>query len=493
MVITSINPATLEKNGEVDETSVGALDGIFARAREVQQVWKKVDVCDRARVVVGVNRYLVDHIDEISLLICREVGKPPLEAFISEVYTAIDGTFYYYTIARDVLDRKASIDLRFYNSMNKNSHVIQKPAGVVAVIGPFNYPLLLPFHQIVQSLMAGNAVVFKPSSDTVLVGKMIQDAFNSVKHMPAGLFTTVFGSGGTVGNAIVDRADRVVFTGSTETGKAIMRKAADRLTPVCLELGGKEAMVVLPDANLDRAILAARWGCFFNSGQVCSSVKRLYLHESIKKDFLSRLVKMTRSLKQSYPEEPGVDIGAMVNEVQMNKVLQAIERAKSEGARVLCGGRRNPALKGYFIEPTILDGCTNRMRCVQEEIFGPVLVVIPFHDEAEAIRMVNDNPYGLASSVWTSDIDRGVRLGTQIETGNVMVNEVVYTVALAATPWGGAKVSGIGRSHGDYGFLEASYPMHVNVDTSTEPDPWWTPYDTRFVESMENFRLVCTV
>jgi acyl-CoA reductase-like NAD-dependent aldehyde dehydrogenase len=399
------------------------------------------------------------------LLICREVGKPPLEAFISEVYTAIDGTFYYYTTAREVLDRKASIDLRFYNSMNKNSHVIQKPAGVVVVIGPFNYPLLLPFHQIVQSLMAGNAVVFKPSSDTVL--------------------------GGTVGNAIVDRADRVIFTGSTETGKTIMRRAADRLTPVCLELGGKEAMVVFPDANMDRAVLAARWGCFFNSGQVCSSVKRLYLQDTIKAEFLSRLVNLTRKLKQSYPEEPGVDIGAMVNEVQMNKVLQAIERAKSEGARVLCGGRRNPALKGYFVEPTILDGCTNRMRCVQEEIFGPVLTVIPFHDEAEVIRMVNDNPFGLASSVWTGDIERGVRLGTQIETGNVMVNEVVYTVALAATPWGGVKSSGIGRSHGDHGFLEASYPMHVNVDTSTDPDPWWSPYDKSFVEAMANFRLVC--
>lgn len=490
--ISSTNPATLEKNGEVEATPLELMDRIFARAREAQAAWKKVDACDRARIVVSVNRYLVDHMDEISLIICREVGKPPLEAFITEVYTSIDATFYYYTIARDVLDRRASIDLRFYNSMNKNSHVIQKPAGVVGVIGPFNYPLLLPFHQIVQSLMAGNAVVFKPSSDTVLVGKVIQEAFNSITRLPAGLFTTVFGNGGTIGNAIVDRADRVMFTGSTETGKAIMRRAANRLTPVCLELGGKEAMVIFPDANLDRALLAARWGCFLNSGQVCSSVKRLYLHESIKEKFLSRLVEMTRQLVQSYPEEPNVDIGAMVNEVQMNKVLDAIARAKSEGARVLCGGRRNPALKGYFIEPTILDGCTNDMRCVQEEIFGPVLTVIPFADEAGVIRMVNDNPYGLASSVWTSDIDRGVRVATQIEAGNVMVNEVVYTVALAATPWGGAKVSGIGRSHGDHGFLEASYPMHVNVDTSTEPDPWWTPYDRRFAEAMENFRLVCS-
>lgn len=489
MTITSVNPATLEPLGAVEETEPAELPGIFAAARAAQQAWRELPACDRGSIVLDVNEIIAKKMDDISLLICREVGKPPGEAFISEVYGAMDATYYYYSIVDKVVEAKEPIDLRFYGSLDKTSHVVQKPAGVVAVIGPYNYPFAIPFSQIVQALMAGNAVVFKPSSDTPLVGQEIQALFDATS-LPRHLLTTVFGSGGVIGNPMIDLANRVVFTGSTETGKHVMRRAASTLTPVSLELGGKSAMVVLPDANLDRAVLAARWGCFTNSGQVCASVKRLYLHESIKEDFTRRLVEATKALVQDYPEKPGVDVGAMINEHQMNLVLAAIERAKTEGATVLTGGRRKPGLKGYFIEPTILDGCTNRMACVQQEIFGPVLPVITFSDPAGAIAMVNDNPYGLTSSVWTADIEAGVRLAERIDTGTVMVNEVVYSFALAATPWGGVKHSGIGRTHGTHGFLELMNPLHVNVDRYAEPDAWWMPYDASFAETLENFKLI---
>jgi acyl-CoA reductase-like NAD-dependent aldehyde dehydrogenase len=377
-----------------------------------------------------------------------------------------------------------------YNSLDKTSFLVYKPAGIIAVIGPYNYPFAIPLSQITQSLIAGNAVVFKPSSDTALVGQKIQTVFDSISTLPRGLMQTVYGSGSVIGNAMINKANRVVFTGSTETGKAIMKKAADTLTPVCLELGGKSEMIVLPDANIPRAVLAARWGCFTNSGQVCSSVKRLYLHGSIAGKFTTDLVALTKKLKQGNPLDPGIDVGAMVNEQQMNKVLQAIDVAKKEGAKVLCGGRRNPAFKGYFVEPTILGNCRNDMQCVQREIFGPVLPIIIFKEENEAIDLANDNPFGLTSSIWTEDHEKGVRLGRKLDTGTVMVNEAVYTFALSQTPWGGVKSSGIGRTHGNFGFLEVVDPMHVHVDKFKEPDGWWMPYDASFVELMENFKLI---
>ncbi len=490
MVITSTNPATLEKNGEVQETPLEALDAIFSAARAKQRKWRDVETARRARIVVRANEYLADHIDEISVLISKETGKPPLEALAAEVYGAMDSTFYYYNIAEQVLDKKEDINLGFYNSLDKTSFLIYKPAGIVAVIGPYNYPFAIPFSQITQSLMAGNAVVFKPSSDTVLVGKEIQAVFDSIPDLPKGLIQTVYGNGSVIGNAMVGKANRVVFTGSTETGKAIMRKAADTLTPVCLELGGKSEFIVLPDANMHRAALAARWGCFTNSGQVCSSVKRLYLHKSIAPAFTAELISLTKQLKQGNPLEPGVDVGAMVNERQMDKVLGAIDDAKKEGATVLVGGRRNPKLKGYFVEPTILGNCKNGMDCVQREIFGPVLPIVTFKDEDEAIELANDNAYGLTSSIWTEDHEKGVRLGKRLETGTVMINEAVYTFALAQTPWGGPKSSGIGRTHGKFGFLEVVDPLHVHVDKFKEPDVWWMPYDETFIDYMKNFKLI---
>ncbi len=490
MVIKSINPATLEVVGEVEETPVSKIPEIFNAARIAQRAWRDLDVSARAKIVIKVNNYLATKMDDISLVITRETGKPPLEAFSSEVYGAMDSTFYYYSIAEDTLGKDEEIPLGFYGSLDKSSFLTYKPLGVIGVIGPYNYPFAIPFGQITQALIAGNAIVFKPSSETVLVGKEIQAVFDSVQDIPKNLVQTVFGAGSVIGNAIVDHADKIVFTGSTETGKGIMRKAADRLVPVCLELGGKAAMVVLPDANLKRAVLAARWGCFTNSGQVCSSVKRLYLHESIADQFIPDLVASTKQLKQGNPVEPNIDVGTMINEGQMQKVLDAIETAKRQGATVLCGGRRKPGLPGYFMEPTILGNCTNDMDCVQKEIFGPVLPIITFKSEREVIDMVNANQYGLTSSVWTENHENGIRLGKQIDTGTIMINEIVYTFALSQTPWGGCKQSGMGRTHGRWGFLEMSEPFHVHVDKYKEPDGWWMPYDASFSELMDNFKEI---
>ncbi|MBD3228058.1 MAG: aldehyde dehydrogenase family protein [Candidatus Lokiarchaeota archaeon] len=490
MVIESINPATLEKIGEVEETELDEIKRFFQKAREVQIMWRNLTILERARKVAKINKQIVNQLEEISKLISKEVGKPPCEAYVSEVYVAVDSTYYYYKNIERFIGKEEDLSLAFYESLGKKSSIFYQPAGVVAVIGPYNYPFIIPFEQIIQSLMAGNAVIFKPSSDTVLTGLKIQELFDTIEEIPTGLIKTVFGSGKTVGSLMINEADRVIFTGSTETGKIIMKTAADTLTPVCLELGGKSAMVVLPDANIERGVMGARWGCFTNSGQVCSSVKRLYLHDEIKEKFTQMLVEKTKALKQGNPMEKGVDIGAMINKFQMEKVLEMIETAKEEGAKILCGGRRNPNLEGYFIEPTILEECTNDMKCVQEEIFGPVLPILQFSNHDEVIEMVNDNKYGLTSSIWSNDIKKAKDIALKINSGTVMINNCVYTFGLAATPWGGTKHSGIGRTHGKFGFHEVTSPIHINIDRSDSSDVWWMPYDKEFKEYMDNFMTI---
>ncbi|TXT59688.1 MAG: Aldehyde dehydrogenase [Promethearchaeota archaeon] len=489
--IKSINPATLEVNGEVEITPVEAIETIFKNSRKAQKEWARISLKERAKRVIGVNRIISDQYDDISLLISNEVGKPPSEAFVNEVYGVMDSTFHYYSTVFEHIGGKEEVPLGFYESLDKKSILLRKPVGIVCVIGPYNYPFTIPFQQIVQSLMAGNSVVFKPSSDTVLVGRKIQEIIDQT-NLPKNLVQTVFGSGSTLGNPLIDMADKVIFTGSTATGKRIMQRGANTLTEVSLELGGKSAMVVFPDANLERAVLAARWGVFTNSGQVCASVKRLYLHSEIYDSFLDRLVELTKKLKQDIPTKPNVDIGAMVNEEQLNWVDKMVKTGLEEGAEVLTGGTRNPNLKGYFYEPTIMTATDNKMKIVQEEIFGPVLVVLKFEDKEEVIEMVNDNQYGLTSSIWTSDIEMGRILAEEIETGTVMINEVVYSFALPSTPWGGPKNSGIGRTHGKLGFYEVTRPLHINIDQYKEPDLWWMPYDDGFEEIVENFKNIAS-
>ncbi|TFF98036.1 MAG: aldehyde dehydrogenase family protein [Promethearchaeota archaeon] len=490
-MIQSINPATLELNGEVEETPVDMIDEIFQNSRIAQKEWAKLSVQKRARIVVNVNKIILNQFDEISLLISKEVGKPPAEAFINEVYGVMDSTFHYYSHVKELLGEPEPIPLGFYESMNKKSILLRKPLGTICVIGPYNYPFTIPFQQIVQSLMAGNSVIFKPSSDTILVGEKIQEIFDQI-DLPKNLVQTVFGSGSKLGNPLIDNADKVVFTGSTATGKHIMQRAAKTMTEVTLELGGKSAMIVFPDADLERAVKAARWGVFTNSGQVCASVKRLYLHSSIYDTFLDSLVEETKQLKQDIPTKPNVDVGAMINEEQLGFVEEMVKIGKKEGAEVLLGGRRNPNLKGYFYEPTIMTANSNRMRVVQEEIFGPVLVVLEFDDDEEVIEMVNDNQYGLTSSVWTENVEFGKVIAEELDTGTVMINEVVYSFALAETPWGGTKNSGIGRSHGKWGFHEVTRPLHINIDQYDDLDPWWMPYDEDFEEIVENFKVIAS-
>jgi succinate-semialdehyde dehydrogenase/glutarate-semialdehyde dehydrogenase len=271
-----------------------------------------------------------------------------------------------------------------------------------------------------------------------------------------------------------------MFTGSVATGKRVAEAAAKYLTPVVLELGGKDPMIVLEDADIENAARAAVWGAFANAGQACASVERCYVQESIAAKFIEQVVAETESLKQGLGTEDGIDIGAMSNGRQLQIVADHVSDARQRGAKILTGGRRGANPEGFFYEPTVLTNVDHDMAIMRDETFGPVLPVMIFKTEEEAIKLANDSVYGLTASVWTRNIRRGQRIAERIDAGTVMVNEVVYTHGIAQTPWGGVKDSGYGRTHGRMGLLELVHPQHIHINRfSFLPDLWWFSYSRR--------------
>jgi succinate-semialdehyde dehydrogenase/glutarate-semialdehyde dehydrogenase len=370
------------------------------------------------------------------------------------------------------------IDIGQYGLMGRSSRIVFKPVGVVGIISPWNFPWATPLDEVVMALMAGNAVVLKPSELTPLTGLKIKDIFARA-GLPEDLLQVVTGDGATGAALVTAGADKLMFTGSVETGKRVAEAAAKTLTPVVLELGGKDPMIVLEDADVEMAARAAVWGAFANAGQACASVERCYVHERIAPRFIELITKETQNLKQNIGTAADTDVGAMSSERQLKIVADHVEDAIAKGAHVIAGAGRAKDLAGSFYQPTVLTNVDHQMDVMSKETFGPVLPVMTFQDEAEAVRWANDSKYGLTASVWTKDIARGKRLAEQIDAGTVMVNEVLYTHGIAQAPWGGMKQSGIGRTHGRMGLLELVAAQHIHVNRITFlPDLWWFRYDS---------------
>jgi len=371
--------------------------------------------------------------------------------------------------------RPRRIDIGQYNLMGRSSRLIYKPLGVVGIISPWNFPWATPLDEVVMALMAGNAVVVKPSELTPFTALKIAEVFKQAR-LPEQLLQIVTGDGST-GAALVDSGvDKIMFTGSVATGKRVAEGAAKHLTPTVLELGGKDPMIVLADANLPNAARGAVWGAFANSGQACASVERCYIHESIAQEFIDLVLRETRNLKQNESLDQDVDVGAMSNERQLRIVEDHIQDARARGGEVLAGGVRGRQI-GWFHEPTVMTNVDHSMKLMREETFGPVLPIMTFKTDEEAVRLANDSVYGLTASVWSNNISRARRVAEQIEAGTVMVNEVVYTHGIAQTPWGGVKQSGYGRTHGAMGLLEMVSPRHIHINrVPWVPDVWWFKY-----------------
>lgn len=471
-----VNPATLTELERVDLMTAEEVREQVRRAQQAFSSWSGVPVAERAKYILRARDYLLEHVDQFTATITAEMGKPQVESLMSEVLIAADLMSYYAERAPEILaDREIPIHLF---KLIRQSTVRSEPLGVVSIISPWNYPFSIHVSSIVFALLAGNTVVAKAASDATLVGRRIEEMFTHGAGLPEGVLNFVVASGSSLGTSLYEPPVRkVVFTGSTETGTMIMQEAAKHLIPVTLELGGKDAMVVLPDADIDRAAAGAVWGAFFNCGQTCASVERCYVHRSIYDEFVDRVTTQVRKLRQGDGSDPAIDIGPLANKAQLELVEEHVEDALAHGARLLTGGKHPAELEGYFYEPTVLTNVDHSMRCMTEETFGPTLPIVPFDTEDEAIELANDSRYGLTASIWSRDRERATHLASRLEAGTVSINDHASSYGLPETPWRGVKHSGIGVSHGDEGLKEFTQPKHIAVDrVPLASSPWWFPY-----------------
>ena len=472
--IISHDPSNGEEIGRAPLMTAPDVAAAVRRTRAAQPAWAALSYRERARYVLRARELVLAQTEEIANLVSRETGKPPVEAISMEIVPTLDLMNHFARHTERMLKRQ-KIDIGQYGLMGRSSYIFYKPLGVVGIISPWNFPWATPLDEVVMALMAGNAVVLKPSELTSLSALKIGAIFREAR-LPEGLLEIVTGDGST-GAALVEAGvDKIMFTGSVATGKRVAEAAAKNLVPVVLELGGKDPMIVLEDAKLENAARAAIWGAFCNSGQACASIERCYVHESIAPQFIDLVVKETRALRQGKPADEGVDVGAMTNERQLQIVESHVSDAVEKGAQVQTGGSRLRG-DGWFHQPTVVTNVDHSMELMTEETFGPVLPIMTFKTDDEAVRLANDSIYGLTASVFTSDVRRGRELAERIDAGTVMVNEVVYTHAVAQTPWGGVKQSGYGRTHGHLGLLEMVTPQHIHANAVPWlPDVWWFRY-----------------
>jgi acyl-CoA reductase-like NAD-dependent aldehyde dehydrogenase len=484
--ISSINPATGEILREFDCAGEEDVRAAVERARAAQPAWAAYEVRKRIAVLGEFQHVLHERKSEIAEAITREAGKPVAEALTTEVLVVLDVVRFLidnaYRLLRDERVAHGNIAAKL-----KRGYLVREPYGVVGIISPWNYPFSIPAGEALAALVAGNAVVLKPSELTSLVALELA-ALLYAAGVPKGVFQVVVGDGST-GAALVHGAiDKLVFTGSVATGKQIAVAAAERLLPVVLELGGKDPMAVLDDADLDVASSAAVWGAFMNAGQTCLSVERCYVHRRLYEAFLAACVKKTKKLRVGNGMDREIDVGPMINERQLRIVEGHVDDAVRLGARVLIGGGRLRDLGVNFYSPTVLADVTYDMRIMREETFGPVLPVMAFGSDEDAVRLANDSEFGLAASVWTRDGARGERLARRIHAGTVMVNDVISCFGISEAPHGGVKASGIGRTHGRLGWDEMVRVKYVDVDLMPRTKKvWWYGYGMAFAQQMDGF------
>jgi succinate-semialdehyde dehydrogenase/glutarate-semialdehyde dehydrogenase len=484
--VVSVNPATGAVLRELECASDGEVHAAVGRARVAQVAWAQTGIRERIAVLREFQRRLLEKKSEIAEAITREAGKPVAEALTTEVLVVLDAARFLienaYRLLRDEPVPHGNLATKL-----KSGRLVREPYGVVGIISPWNYPFSIPATETLAALVAGNAVVLKPSEFTSLVALELQALLHAA-GVPRDVFQVVVGDGAAGAALIHSQIDKLVFTGSVATGKRIAAAAAERLLPVVLELGGKDAMLVLDDADVDVASSAAVWGAFVNAGQTCLSVERCYVHRSLYEPFLTACVEKTKKLIVTDGLDHNAEVGPLIHRRQLALVEEHVEDAKARGARVLAGGSRFPERGANFYHPTVLADVTHEMRIMREETFGPVLPVMAFENDDEAVSLANDSEFGLAASVFTRDNARGERVARRIHAGTVMVNDVVSCFGISEAPHGGVKSSGVGRAHGRFGLEEMVRLKYVDVDRMPGMKKvWWYGYGMKFSRQMEGF------
>ncbi len=471
------NPATNEILGECETNSVDDLKQMISNARKTQIEWQKMSVRERTKKVLNIRKYLVNNSEKIAEIISKDNGKTKIDALATEVLPAAMAISYYCKNAEYFL-RDEFLSAGNIFLINKRSKVVRVPYGVVGIISPWNYPFAIPFSEVIMALLAGNAVILKVASETQFVGKEIKNAVESA-NLPDGIFNYINLPGKIAGNALLENGiDKLFFTGSVAVGKYLMKKASETLTPLVLELGGNDPMIVCEDADPYRAAMGAIWAGFQNAGQSCGGVERIYVHEKIYDLFMSILKSKIEKLKIGYGENYNNDIGCMTTKNQVETVKIHIEDALNKGA--LLFAQSSQVEKGeQFLPAMVFTNVNHDMLLMKDETFGPVVGVMKFSNYEEAINLANDSYLGLTASVWTKSKKRGEKIARQLKTGAVTINDHLMSHGLAETPWGGFKQSGIGRTHGKLGFDEMTQPQVIVHDILpfVKKDLWWHPFN----------------
>ena len=467
------DPARGTLIGTVPRQPRAEVEAAVARARAAQPAWAELPVRERGALLKSARRRFVAARGEIIDLLARETGKTRFDATGEAMAVCLDVRSVCRYAARALAPRTVSRGIPF----GKRRLVLHKPHGVVGVIGPWNAPLTLTLGDALYALAAGNTVVVKPSEVTPLAVSRAVRAMSEA--LPSGVLQVVNGDGPT-GAALVDLVDMIAVTGSPQTGRRVMERAAERLTPVLLELGGKDPMIVLEDANLERAANAAVWGGFFMAGQVCMSVERVLVVESVADEFTRLVVEKTAALRVG-PNDREIDLGPLTTATQLAIVERHVADAVAHGAVAATGGARRTDLGPLFYAPTVLTGVAPGMEVMRDETFGPVLPVCRVRDEEEALALANRSPFGLNASIWTSDVARGLRLARRVDSGCVCINDCILNAGDPELPFGGVKQSGLGTRHGGIDGIRAfTRPCAVRIDAGRRPrDPAWFPYRLR--------------
>ncbi len=474
MTFSTTSPLDGSKLDPIEPTPTSDIAGIVAAAREAQPAWAALAPAARAEAIAKVKDRILDRADLVAKALKSELGKPEAETLLAEVLASGDVVDFWCKSIEELLE-ETEVELDMLAYPGKRGVIHREPRGVVGVIMPWNFPIALPLRTIVPALLAGNAVVFKPSEVSPRAGKIVADLFDGV--VPKGVFGLVQG-GGEAGAALCEAdVDLVVFTGSVRAGRKVAHACAERLIPCSLELGGKDAALVLKDANLERAARGVVWGAMSNAGQNCAAIERVYVEKPIAEEFSKKVAELTKKLRV------GDDVPPLATEAQRNIVKTHVESADGE---VLAGGKSLD--KGYGFEPTVVKVSSDETPLMKEETFGPVLPIHVVSSEDEAVKLANDSKYGLTASVWTKNVEHGKKLASRLRAGVVTVNNHAFTGAIPQAPWSGHGETGYGITNSPLALDAMTRPRFVLVDTNRAArELWWYPYTPALVAVAKSF------
>ncbi|AKT40169.1 aldehyde dehydrogenase family protein [Chondromyces crocatus] len=465
-IFPMVSPLDGSPLAEVEATSTREVAALVAKAREAQSSWAAKPIRERAERIAPVKKRLLQRAEEIAELLRLECGKPIEEAVLAEVLPNADLVDYWTSSIEELLD-DAPIELDPLSYPGKAGRVRRDPRGVVGLITPWNYPVAIPLRTLLPALLSGNTVVFKPSEITPRAGQLVASLFDGL--LPSGVLQLAQG-GGDVGAALIEAGvDLVVFTGSVATGRKIAVACAEKLIPTSLELGGKDAAIVLADCNLERTARGVVWGAFTNAGQNCASVERVYVERSIADSFTERVTALARELR------PAVDTAVLTTERQCTIVRKHLSEATAAGAEILAGGP--PEEGSLHFPPTVVRLDREDTPLLQEETFGPILPIVVVENADDAVERANATRFGLTTSIWTRRYDRAQALARKLRSGVVTINNHGFTAALPAAPWTGSGESGHGVTNGIHALSDLTRPRFILEDRNgAKAELWWYPY-----------------